>query len=145
MSGQVNDLMLQMIDRLRHIPKVRVGERPNSWGVRIHKPPAFDFELDIPKHDVFEWWVTVRHHTSEAEIWQDWMDYAGYVPKAEENEIQLATDMCYDIEWFVATLLRSTDFRVVTERIFVFFRQRIGEWHLDGEWRRVWMTPHPAP
>jgi hypothetical protein len=139
MSAQ-GDLVLDMIDRLRRIPKVRVGERPKSWTVRIHKPPVYDFELDIPKlDDALEWWVTVRHHTMETEMWQDWMDYAGYVPKAEENKVQLAAEMCNDIEWFVPTLLRASDFRVVIERFWVFFRMPIGEWHLDGDWRRIRM------
>ena len=133
--------MLPMIDRLRQIPEARVGEGPDCWTVEIQRSSSFDFELDIPKHDVFEWWVTVRDHATNAVVWQDWTDYAGYVPKAEEDEAQLAADMRSDIEWFVATLLRSTDFRVGSRRYFLFLRERIGQWHLDGEWREIWSTP----
>jgi hypothetical protein len=147
MSAQ-GDLVLGMMDRLRRIPRVRVGDAPRSWIVRIHRPPVFDFEIEIPKHeDVLYWWITLRHHTRETEIWHEWMDYAGYVPKAQEDRVQLTGDMCNDIEWFVATLLRATDFRVVIQRYWVFFRLPIGEWHLDGEWRQIqtWSPHRPTP
>jgi len=139
MDGTMRDL----IERLRQAAGVHVEDRAFDWLIRITSVPGFEFEVLVP-YTVLEWDVTARNAATGAEVWHDWMDYTGYVPKEAENLPQLAEDMRTDVEWFLATLRRATDFRVRTERVLGILPQRAAEWLVDGEWRSTWMTPRTA-
>ena len=56
--------------------------------------------------------------------WSDWIDYTGYVPEKSENLAQLAADMRMDVETFLVTLRRATDFRVRNQRVLGILPQR---------------------
>jgi hypothetical protein len=40
-----------------------------------------------------------------------------------------------------ATLTRATAVRFSTERMLLALRRRVAEWQVDGQWRRVSLTP----
>jgi hypothetical protein len=130
----------ELIASLRESPGVGIEDQPSSWKLHIASPPNISVELVVP-HSVLEWFVTVRDATTDAEVWSDWMDYQGYVRKAEENLEELRRDMHSDIQWFVTTLGRATDFRIVPQRVLGLLSSNRAEWYINGQWHRVQLTP----
>jgi len=127
--------MDDLIQRLAGIPNARVDTGPSSWTIRFAKPGALEVEVIVP-HSVLEWFVTVRD-ASGAELWSDWMDYAGYVARTEEQPEQMASAMAGDIECFVTTLAAADDFRVTSNRILGVLPRRTAEWRISGQWQAV--------
>jgi hypothetical protein len=133
--------MHELIESLGRVPGARIEAAPSHWTIRVSKPRNVELEILVPR-DVLEWFITARD-ASGAEVWSDWVDYTGYVPKREENLDQLASDMRRDVEEFVKRLVAADDFRVTTkaDRIsFGRFRSNLdeAEWRIDGQWQPVW-------
>jgi hypothetical protein len=131
--------MNQLAERLAAIPDAQIDRGPSSWTMRLSKSESLHFEIQVP-YSVLEWYASVRD-ASGTELWSDWMDYAGYVPKNQENPKLLAAQMERDIEWFVTTLAAAEDFRVTSRRELSILPRRAAEWLVSGEWRLVALTP----
>ena len=105
----------------------------NCWEIELQPISGIALELTIP-HDVLEWFVNARDASRGTEIWSDWMDYSGYVPKKLENREALLQDMARDIEIFVARAATATGFRVDTERTLVILSRSVAYWEIGGRW-----------
>ena len=101
--------------------------------MRIDKQHA-KFEVISP-YDVLEWHVTAYNRQGEL-FWQDWVDYLGY--EAAATTAALGTDMCHDIQRFVALLVLAEDFKIVETGTVMI--QRTAQWKQAGEWCDVWPT-----
>jgi hypothetical protein len=125
----------ELIRTLEHLPETRIEPQPHHWSIQLTKPDGIHLEIVVPR-DVLEWFVTARD-LNGSELWSDWMDYQGYVPKSEERPEQLAAQMRNHVEVFVRTLAGAEGFRVTEHRTLGVVTRRRAEWHFGGEWQPV--------